>query len=370
MSTMEQTNLSTPALNARNIFTCRLSDNQVLLYAPLAGSAAIISEDEVSRLEDSAAKGDQDEDLATLSQRDADILEIAGPDTVSELSVLINQRCNFSCSYCYSAKGRSNTTLQYDVLDKALEYFIDPQRLKERHLSLSFIGGGEPLLSWPLVKHGIEYADFLASRYGFSLFMTITTNGSIMNDSIMDVLSQYGVLPNISFDILEEAQNKFKFIKSSDRVLDVGCSPGSFSQYMLNKILKTGSVVGVDILPNSFAHQRFKFILGDIKEIDISAFDDILFDVVVSDAMPNTTSDKETNHFRSISLCRSIFELAKDVLKDGGHFFIKVFDGKDLQDFKKELNEYFESVNVFKPKSSRDESREVFLFCKNFKKLR
>lgn len=53
---MEQTNLSTPALNARNIFTCRLSDNQVLLYAPLAGSAAIISEDEVSRLEDSAAR--------------------------------------------------------------------------------------------------------------------------------------------------------------------------------------------------------------------------------------------------------------------------------------------------------------------------
>ena len=155
---------------------------------------------------------------------------------------------------------------------------------------------------------------------------------------------------------LEEAQNKFKFIKSSDTVLDVGCSPGSFSQYMLNKILKSGSVVGVDILPNSFAHQRFTFILGDI--------------VVVSDAMPNTTSDRETNHFRSISLCRSIFNLAKDVLKDSGHFFIKVFDGKDLQDFKKELSEYFDSVNVFKPKSSRDESREIFLFCKNFKKLR
>ncbi|WP_295157463.1 RlmE family RNA methyltransferase [uncultured Brachyspira sp.] len=168
---------------------------------------------------------------------------------------------------------------------------------------------------------------------------------------------------------LEEAQNKFKFIKSSDIVLDIGCSPGSFSQYMLNKILKKGSVVGVDILPNSFAHQRFTFILGDIKEIDISVFNDILFDVVVSDAMPNTTSDRETNHFRSISLCKSIFNLAKEVLKNGGHFFIKVFDGKDLQMFKKELYEYFDSVNVFKPKSSRDESREVFLFCKNFKKL-
>ncbi len=169
---------------------------------------------------------------------------------------------------------------------------------------------------------------------------------------------------------LEEAQNKFKFIKASDTVLDVGCSPGSFSQYMLNKILKSGSVVGVDILPNSFAHQRFTFILGDIKDMDITTFNNTLFDVVVSDAMPNTTSDRETNHFRSIALCKSIFNLAKDVLKENGHFFIKVFDGKDLQDFKKELSEHFDSVNVFKPKSSRDESREIFLFCKNFKKLR
>lgn len=168
---------------------------------------------------------------------------------------------------------------------------------------------------------------------------------------------------------LEEAQNKFKFIKSSDRVLDVGCSPGSFSQYMLNKILKSGSVLGVDILPNSYAHQRFTFILGDIRDMDISAFNNTLFDVVVSDAMPNTTSDRETNHFRSIGLCKSIFNLAKYVLKDNGHFFIKVFDGKDLQDFIKELREYFIAVNIFKPKSSRDESREIFLFCKNFKRL-
>lgn len=169
---------------------------------------------------------------------------------------------------------------------------------------------------------------------------------------------------------LEEAQNKFKFIKSSDNVLDVGCSPGSFSQYMLNKIIKTGSVVGVDILPNSFSHQRFKFILGDIKEMDASTFDNIEFDVVVSDAMPNTTSDRETNHLRSIGLCEKIFYLAKDVLKDNGNFFIKVFDGKDLPNFKKDLNDYFDSVTVFKPKSSRDESREVFLFAKGFKKLK
>ncbi len=165
---------------------------------------------------------------------------------------------------------------------------------------------------------------------------------------------------------LEEAQNKFKFIKPSDNILDIGCSPGSFSQYMLNKIIKSGSVVGVDILPNNLHHQRFKFILGDIKEMNAETFNNIKFDVVVSDAMPNTTLDKETNHFRSMSLVKSIFNLTKDVLKDNGNFFFKVFDGKDLQDFRKELNDYFKSVNIFKPKSSRDESREVFIFAKEF----
>lgn len=168
---------------------------------------------------------------------------------------------------------------------------------------------------------------------------------------------------------LEEAQNKFKFIKSSDRVLDIGCSPCSFSQYMLNKIIKSGSVIGVDIIPNSFSHPKFTFILGDIKEMNLKTFNDIKFDVVISDAMPNTTSDKETNHFRSISLSKSIFNLAKEVLKNEGNFFIKVFDGKDLPDFKNELKEYFKSVEVFKPKSSRDESREVFLFSKCFLNL-
>lgn len=168
---------------------------------------------------------------------------------------------------------------------------------------------------------------------------------------------------------LEEAQNKFKFIKSSDRVLDIGCSPCSFSQYMLNKIIKSGSVIGVDIIPNSFSHPKFTFILGDIKEMNLKTFNDMKFDVVISDAMPNTTSDKETNHFRSISLSKSIFNLAKEVLKNEGNFFIKVFDGKDLPDFKNELKEYFKSVEVFKPKSSRDESREIFLFSKYFLNL-
>lgn len=161
---------------------------------------------------------------------------------------------------------------------------------------------------------------------------------------------------------LEEAQKKFNFIKSSDNVLDVGCSPGSFSQYMLDKILKTGSVVGIDIQECTFKHQRFTFIHSPIETLDFSLLPFNSFDVIVSDAMPNTTSDKTTNHFRSLTLANNIFRRTKELLKEGGHFFIKVYDGADLPAFKNELTANFTKVSFFKPHSSREESRELFLF--------
>lgn len=168
---------------------------------------------------------------------------------------------------------------------------------------------------------------------------------------------------------LEEAQKKFAFIKSNDFILDVGCSPGSFSQYMFNKILKTGSIIGIDIIPTTFKHERFRFIEGDIRDINL---DEIvpankLFNIIISDAMPNTTSDKETNHLRSISLCDIIFRNTINFLKIGGHFFIKTFDGRDLNAFKTDLSSHFTKVSTFKPKSSRDESREIFLLASSKK---
>ncbi len=164
---------------------------------------------------------------------------------------------------------------------------------------------------------------------------------------------------------LQEAQEKFKFITPKDYVLDVGCSPGSFSQYMLKNLLKQGHVVGVDILPCTFKHERFTFIQKDIREVDLHSLlqNGKLFDIIVSDAMPNTTQDKETNHLSSISLCNVIFRATIESLKIGGHFFIKTYDGRDLNDYKKTLMDYFTKVSTFKPKSSRDESREIFIFA-------
>ncbi len=167
---------------------------------------------------------------------------------------------------------------------------------------------------------------------------------------------------------LEEAQKKYKFIKSKDNIIDLGCSPGSWSKYLLEKVAKNGSVVGVDLLSPSFSHPKFNFIQKDIKEITAEDIGEVIFDVALSDAMPNTTGDRETNHFRSISLCYTIINFVMPYLKDGGYFFVKVYDGRDLPEYKKYLKEHFSFVDTFKPKSSRDESREVFIFCSGFMK--
>lgn len=166
---------------------------------------------------------------------------------------------------------------------------------------------------------------------------------------------------------LEEAQKKFSFIHSNDLILDVGCTPGSWSKYLLDKILKGGYIVGVDIIFCSFSHPRFKFMKTDIFNTPAESLrPDRYFDTVISDAMPNTTQDKETNHYQSISLGESVFALLPSLLRSGGNFFIKLYDGGDFPNFKKKLKDCFEEVKIFKPKSSRDESREIFLFARGF----
>lgn len=202
---MEQINLSTPALNALDIFTCRLSDNQVLLYAPLADRVAISGEDEVLRLENVAARGGRDDDLTILSQREVDILGIACPDTISELSILINQRCNFSCSYCYSANGRDNQELEIKRLCQILDWFIHAARGIE--LDIVFSGGGDPMLSFAILQSGIDFAIKKAQGENVKLNFGIVTNGSTLSDEQMDFIKKHEIGLVISFDILKEIQN-------------------------------------------------------------------------------------------------------------------------------------------------------------------
>ena len=254
-----------------------------MVYSPLTGKMLVVDSEGLEQLEDILPELTPHIDVNRL------LGNVQKSNNLQKMSVLPNHTCNFNCSYCYSAAGRSNTTLHEDVVDKALEYFIDPHRLKERHLSLSFIGGGEPLLSWPLMKHSIVYASSLASQYGFKLLMTLTTNGSIMNDDILSVLGQYHVLPNISFDILEDAQNKHrKHFHQVCKNIGKLCARGLFPA--INATITPDSVERMTEM-FEFMDKRFPLISDMVFEPVVSN------DIFVTSSKLGTFYDKYIHHF-------------------------------------------------------------------------
>ncbi len=122
--------------------------------------------------------------------------------------VLPNYTCNFACSYCFSAKGRSKQVLKREQLQAALDYFVDRKRIDTDRLAISYLGGGEPTLSWDLLRFGLEYAEERATKQGIRMMTTVVTNASRINEEMVQVFSKHRVQVRVSFEILEEIQNK------------------------------------------------------------------------------------------------------------------------------------------------------------------
>ena len=164
---------------------------------------------------------------------------------------------------------------------------------------------------------------------------------------------------------LEEIDNKCRLIKKDIKILDIGCSPGSWSQFMLKKIGR-GSILGIDI-NNSIRIEdtRFTFMPGNIFDIESARIQKYIqaFDLITSDASPNTTGDSFIDSQKSLNIVKRVFQIARDTLKPGGSVVAKVFQGRDLKAFVDGLKEDFSRVTLFKPKSSRKESREIFLIA-------
>ena len=167
---------------------------------------------------------------------------------------------------------------------------------------------------------------------------------------------------------LEEAQNKFHFIKGGDRVLDFGCFPGSWSIYAAKIVGPQGLVVGVDlqkVKKISFAKSaEIMWFCNDIMSEDIvGKMQEIskTFGVILSDIAPRTSGNKWVDQQQSLNLARRVLELAASLLGNGGNFYVKVFEGEDFREFVDRVRKNFKTVKIVKPKSSRNESREVFV---------
>ncbi len=174
---------------------------------------------------------------------------------------------------------------------------------------------------------------------------------------------------------LEEIQVKYHFLRPGDSVLDLGCHPGSWSLYASQIVGRKGVVVGVDIQETVAAPRpegsEIHWIRQDIMEPEliekVRKFRPA-FKIMISDLAPKTTGHPWADHQQSLQLVHRTLLLARTLLHEHGHYICKVFQGEDFPEFVREVKEHFEMVKVVKPKSSRSESREVFVLGMDFKK--
>lgn len=163
---------------------------------------------------------------------------------------------------------------------------------------------------------------------------------------------------------LEEMDRKFNLIRKGGRLLDLGCYPGSWSQYGIRKVGPGGAVTGIDLTPPDAIHfPNFRFIKGDVLAMDPAWLRRQVGarDVVMSDLAPQTTGDRWADTVRSIRLAERAAEIARAVLGRGGRFVCKVFEGEDLAPFRADLAGHFRRVRLFRPGAVRKGSREIYL---------
>lgn len=171
---------------------------------------------------------------------------------------------------------------------------------------------------------------------------------------------------------LFQAVKKYNFIKKGDFVVDLGSAPGGWIQASREIVGSKGYVLGIDLKPiQPFKEPNIRTIIGDILEketlLQIREFLPKGADVVISDASPNISGVWEIDHARQIDLAQHALEIALQILRPSGNFFVKVFQGDMLDEFIKRVMEHFEFVKVMKPKASRAKSSEIFILGMHLK---
>ena len=174
---------------------------------------------------------------------------------------------------------------------------------------------------------------------------------------------------------LEEVQQKYKFLSRGDSVLDLGCYPGSWSLFASEVVGPKGIVVGVDLQQADQSarpggapiHWLCQDIMTPEMILQVRQFRPA-FRVLISDLAPKTTGNRWSDSQHSLDLVRKTLAIAEELLLNKGHYICKVFQGEDFPEFVNQMKERFTLVKVLKPKSSRTESREVFVLGMEYRK--
>jgi 23S rRNA (uridine2552-2'-O)-methyltransferase len=169
---------------------------------------------------------------------------------------------------------------------------------------------------------------------------------------------------------LEQIDQKEHLLKPGMVCVDLGSAPGSWSQYVTEKLKGRARIVAIDLLEMD-PLSNVEFVLGDFRDDEVferllQSFGDAGADLVMSDMAPNITGTKSVDQPRSMYLVELALDMARRVLKPGGSFVCKVFQGEGFDEFVRDSRNSFGRVRVIKPKASRTGSREVYLVARNF----
>ena len=168
---------------------------------------------------------------------------------------------------------------------------------------------------------------------------------------------------------LKEIDEKFRIFKGGMSVVDIGAAPGSWSQYVV-KVVKSGKIISVDIKEMEKIENTLQ-IQGDFTSVDtqdqIKEYLKKKPDVVMSDMAVNTTGIKNIDSIQTGELCKEAMVFSKDVISEKGFFISKIFMGSTFNEIVALGKKIFKEVKVFKPKSSRKDSKESFIICKNLR---
>ena len=201
-------------------------------------------------------------------------------------------------------------------------------------------------------------------QYHFFIILKINQSDIVKEDFYYQQARSKGYRSRASFKLLQ-INTKFNIFRKGQTIIDLGASPGGWSQVASHLVGGTGTVIAIDksyISP--FKEKNIAILNKDILNRNLPTI--ILethgkTDGIISDCSPNISGNFTRDHSIQISLARRALALTQYLLKDGGFFICKLFQGTELQDFTNEMKEHFETTKLYKPPASRKKSAEIYV---------
>lgn len=210
------------------LFIVERDKQAAICYSPLKDEICLIDIESAQKLYTLPPHLYDEELRELIKEIDSPVPEFCKtriPDiqATTKLSIIPNNICNLTCSYCYSAKGRNNLKLNIDQIDTALNWFIDPSRIDGDFISIFITGGGEPLATWDITSHIITDSRKRADQQGLKCHISVITNGTLVTDDKIQFFTDHGCSVGVSFDVIEDVQNsnrgKYDLVKKNIKSL-------------------------------------------------------------------------------------------------------------------------------------------------------